>query len=118
MQTEINPSINYVETNQNSMDRLLDYHNNKSLSDIVQLYLWEMSDEYCYLFPGTVIEEVEDKYLFCQNRAHTRVKYPALKNISHIHSSSPTVPIMAPYPKPISPMALNIINNDIRIQWV
>ena len=29
MQTEINPSVNYVNTNRNTLNRLLEFHNNK-----------------------------------------------------------------------------------------
>jgi hypothetical protein len=36
MKIEINPSINYVKTNQNTLDRLLNFHNNKSLTEITR----------------------------------------------------------------------------------
>jgi site-specific recombinase XerD len=36
MQTEINPSINYVKSNQTSLDLLLKFHNDKSLIDITR----------------------------------------------------------------------------------
>ena len=36
MQTEINPSINYVKTNRNTLDRLLDFHNDKPLTEITR----------------------------------------------------------------------------------
>jgi hypothetical protein len=35
-QTEINPSINYVKSNQTSLDLLLKFHNDKSLTDITR----------------------------------------------------------------------------------
>jgi len=36
MQTEINPSINYLKSNQNTLDRLLYFHSNKPLSEITR----------------------------------------------------------------------------------
>ncbi len=36
MQTEINPSVNYVITNQSSLDVLLDFHSNKPLTEITR----------------------------------------------------------------------------------
>jgi integrase/recombinase XerD len=36
MQTEINPSINYVKTNRNTLDKLLDFHENKPLTEITR----------------------------------------------------------------------------------
>ena len=36
MQTEINPSTNYVKTNRNTLDKLLDFHNNKFLIEITR----------------------------------------------------------------------------------
>src|SRR5215510_8101494 len=36
LQTEINPSINYVKTIQNSLDVLLYFHNNKPLTEITR----------------------------------------------------------------------------------
>jgi integrase/recombinase XerD len=36
MQTEINPSINYVKTNQTSLDLLLKFHSNKPLNEVTR----------------------------------------------------------------------------------
>ena len=36
MQTEINPSTNYVKTNRNTLDKLLDFHNDKLLTEITR----------------------------------------------------------------------------------
>lgn len=36
MQTEINPSTNYVKTNRNTLDKLLDFHNNRLLTEITR----------------------------------------------------------------------------------
>jgi hypothetical protein len=36
MQTEINPSTNYVKTSKNTLDKLLDFHNDKPLTEITR----------------------------------------------------------------------------------
>lgn len=36
MQTEINPSTNYVKANQNTLGMLLDFHNDKPLTEITR----------------------------------------------------------------------------------
>ncbi len=46
MQTEINPSINYLETNQTSLDRLLAFHNNKALTKITRQYIISFLNSY------------------------------------------------------------------------
>lgn len=47
MQTEINPSVNYVNTNRNTLNRLLEFHNNK--------FFLKMNKEDSYARPFSMI---------------------------------------------------------------
>jgi hypothetical protein len=58
--------------------------------------------------------------LLYQSSAAAKDKYPALKNVSHIHSSLFAVssPSALLYPNPISPIVDKMINDEISIQCV
>jgi integrase/recombinase XerD len=105
MQTEINPSTNYVKTNQNTLDKLLDFHNNKLLTEITRediisyLNSLKKSDEIdpLHKWIGTYNSRLRNllrffKWLYSPTLAHNqRPKPKLLLNVSQLRRKETSI---------------------------
>ena len=104
-QTEIDPHINYVETNQNTLDRLLNFHNNNLLTEITRediisfLNSYKKSEEIdpLHKWIGTYNSRLRNlirffKWLYSSTLAHNqRPKPKLLLNVSQLRRKETSI---------------------------